>query len=333
MNFAVIGTNFITDRLIAAGMNVPGFRLQAVYSRTMERAREFAAKYDIPDTYDSLEALARAENIDIVYVASPTVCHAEQSIMMLKAGKHVLCEKPVASTAEETRAMIAAACENNVILLEAMRSVFGPEFRAVQELLPELGKIRRASFRYCQYSSRYDHFKDGIIENAFRPELSNGALMDIGIYTVHALVKLFGKPDEVKAMAEILPGSIDGSGTILAHYKERGMLAELIYSKITDSFVPSEIQGEDAVLEIDKVSDIRRLVLHDRRTKSAREIPIEREKDNMFYEVEEIIRLAEMMRDGKTNEALQAAVEHNRYSLYSMEIADEARKQTGYEFK
>lgn len=329
MNFAVIGTNFITDRLIAAGQKVPGFHVQAVYSRTMERAKEFAAKYDIPDTYDSLDALAEADNVDIVYVASPTYCHAAQTIRMLQGGKHVLCEKPVASDSEELAAMIAAARENNVIMLEAMRSVFGPEFRAVQEHLPELGKIRRATFEYCQYSSRYDNFKKGIIENAFRPELSNGAIMDIGIYTVHALVKLFGKPDEVKAMAEILPGSIDGSGTVLARYKDSGMLAELIYSKITDTKLPSEIQGEDAIMQIDKLSDIRKLTIYDRRTKESREITIDREANNMVYQVEEIMRLAEMDR----NDAMAAAAKHNQYSVWEMEIVDEVRKQIGYEFK
>lgn len=329
MNFAVIGTNFITDRLIAAGSKVPGFRVQAVYSRTMERAKEFAAKYDIPDTYDSLDALQAADNVDIVYVASPTYCHAAQTIKMLEGGKHVLCEKPVASDSGELAAMIAAARENHVIMLEAMRSVFGPEFRAVQEHLSELGKIRRATFEYCQYSSRYDHFKQGIIENAFRPELSNGAIMDIGIYTVHALVKLFGKPDEVKAMAEILPGSIDGSGTILAHYKEKGMIAELIYSKITDTRMPSEIQGEDAIMVIDKISDIRKVMICDRHTKETREIPIEREDGNMIYQVQEIMRLAEMTED----EAMAAAAEHNKYSVWEMEIVDEVRRQIGYEFK
>lgn len=93
VNFAVIGTNFVTDSLIDAGRQCEGFHVQAVYSRTMKRAKEYAKKYQIEDCYDSLEQLARAKNIDAVYVASPNAFHAKQSIQMLNAGKHVLCEK------------------------------------------------------------------------------------------------------------------------------------------------------------------------------------------------------------------------------------------------
>lgn len=71
VNFAVIGTNFVTDSFIDAGRQCDDFHVQAVYSRTMERAREYADRYEIEDCYDSLDDLAKAENIDAVYVASP----------------------------------------------------------------------------------------------------------------------------------------------------------------------------------------------------------------------------------------------------------------------
>lgn len=190
VNFAVIGTNFVTDSLIDAGRQCEGFHVQAVYSRTMERAKEYAEKYEIEDCCDSLGQLAQAKNIDAVYVASPNALHAEQSIQMMNAGKHVLCEKTIASNLKELKEMLSVAKKNHVILLEAMRSAFDPGFTAIQKNLPKLGKIRRATFQYCQYSRRYDNYKMGIIENAFKPELSNGALMDIGVYCVHPLVKL-----------------------------------------------------------------------------------------------------------------------------------------------
>ena len=173
MNFGIIGTNFISDWFVNAGRHCEGFCVQAVYSRTMEKGRTFADKHGIPDCYDSLEALASADNVDAVYIASPTACHAAQSIQMLNAGKHVLCEKPVASNEKELQAMLAAAKEHGVVFMEAMKLVINPAFDAIMENLPKLGKIRRVTFQMCQYSSRYDKFKNGIIENAFRPELSN----------------------------------------------------------------------------------------------------------------------------------------------------------------
>ena len=127
--------------------------------------------------------------------------------------------------------------------MEAIRSIFTPGYQALAKHLPKLGTIRRASFHFCQYSSRYDKFKSGIVENAFNPIFSNGALMDIGVYCVHPLVRLFGMPEKIKTDAVLLENGIDGSGTILGVYKD--MQAELVYSKISSSRIPSQIQGEN----------------------------------------------------------------------------------------
>lgn len=182
INLAVIGTNFITDRLLEGVALCPGIQATAVYSRTMERAREYAAAHSLPLTFNSLDQLAACQDIDAVYIASPTCCHAAQAVQMLQAGKHVLCEKPIASNQRELNQMLQAADEQGVVLLEAIRAVFTPAYRWLQERLERIGPVRRVSLSFCQYSSRYDKFKNGVIENAFRPELSNGAIMDIGVY-------------------------------------------------------------------------------------------------------------------------------------------------------
>ena len=185
IRFAVIGTNTITDKFLQAASALPDFKLCAVYSRTLARAQEYAQKNNVSLVFDSLEALADSDQIDAVYIASPNFCHAAQSILMMQHHKHVLCEKPIASNASEFQQMYDTAIKNQVILLEAMRSVFSPGFAAIRSLLPVLGTIRQVDFSFCKYSSRYDHFKEGIIENAFHPALSNAALMDIGVYCVH----------------------------------------------------------------------------------------------------------------------------------------------------
>ena len=81
--------------------------------------------------------------------------------------------------------------------MEAMKNVHSPGFHAMMDNLYKIGTVRRATIQYCQYSSRYDKFKKGIIENAFNPKLSNGALMDIGSYCIHFLASLFGKPEKI----------------------------------------------------------------------------------------------------------------------------------------
>lgn len=320
VRFAVIGINFVTDSLLEAGSECEGFKAQAVYSRTMERAKEYAEKYGIEDCYDSLEDLAEAPNIDAVYVASPNALHASQSIQMMESGKHVLCEKTIASNSRELKEMLEAAERNHVVLLEAMRPVFDPGFAAIRENLPRLGKIRRATFQYCQYSRRYDHFKEGIIENAFKPELSNGALMDIGVYCVHPLVKLFGKPKEVYAHGLKLSTGVDGSAVIVAMYEE--MQAELLYAKITQSALPSQIQGEEASMIIREIPDTTSIEIV-KRDGTSEKIDIRKKENNMYYEVEEFIRLIEEKKSAR---------EHNQYSVWSLEVMDEARRQMGIHF-
>lgn len=324
MNFGIIGTNFISDWFVEAGHRCQGFQAQAVCSRTMEKGSAFAQKHGIPDCYDSLEDLAAAENVDAVYIASPTCCHAAQSIQMMKAGKHVICEKPVASNEAELRAMLKAAEENHVVFLEAMKSVLNPAFDAIQANLPKLGKIRRSTFQMCQYSSRYDNYKNGIIENAFRPELSNGSLMDVGVYCVHPTVKLLGKPDRILAAGTKLSNGVDGMGTILAVYEEAGMQAEMMFSKITDSPWPSQIQGEEGTMYIERLPIITKVWIR-YRDKREEEIAFELEDPSncMNYEIAEFMRMIENK---------ESAKEHNQYSIWEMQVMDEARRQIGIVF-
>lgn len=315
INFGVIGTNVITERFLEAGKDAEGFCLRGVYSRSREKAVDFARKHGADLAFDSLEDMDSCKEIDAVYVASPNSLHASQSIQMLKGGKHVLCEKPIASNQREFEEMKKVALEKRRILLEAMRSVYSPGFQAIRENLHKLGKIRRVSFQYCQYSRRYDNFKKGIIENAFNPALSNGALMDIGVYCVHPLVSLFGKPEKVISSSLKLSNGIDGAGTILTEYPD--FQGELLYSKITDSRAPSQIQGEEGSLVIREIPDPQEVVLYyrDGRTETL-EIP--RTENNMVYEIREFLRLIREKRYSH---------EYLENSQMEIELMDEVRRQ------
>lgn len=282
--FATIGSNFIVHRFLEAAALVDDFEYGAVYSRTEETGRKLANQYGVATVYTSLEALAKDKEIDVVYVASPNFLHAEQSILMMKHGKHVICEKPISSHADELAEMERVAMENNVILMEAMKSVHCPGYDAVQDNLHKLGQIRNVTFNFLQYSSRYDNYKAGSIENAFKPEISNGALMDIGVYTVHMLLALFGTPKNIRANAIILKTGTDGAGTISCDYED--FLATLIYSKIS-SYEGNQIGGESATMIIDKISDINQVIIKycDGRVE---EIAIDK-KTTMYYEIQKFV--------------------------------------------
>lgn len=135
-----------------------------------------------------------------------------------------------------------------------MKNVHSPGFGAILDNLYKIGDVRRATIQYCQYSSRYDKFKNGIIENAFNPKLSNGALMDIGSYCIHFLASLFGRPNKILSDSIILSNGVDGAGSIIASYGDKQ--AEIMYSKITDSKMPTQIQGEKGCMIIEYYCDL-----------------------------------------------------------------------------
>lgn len=315
IRFAIIGTSMITDRFLEAGNEVKEFQLKGVYSRSLKKAMDYAKKHCAEVTFDNLEILSNSNEIDAVYIASPNYCHASQAIQMLKNKKHVLCEKPICSNIQEFEQMKSAALENKVVLLEAMRSVYSPGFHMIQDNLHKIGKIRRVSFQYCQYSSRYDNFKKGIIENAFHTELSNAALMDIGVYCVHPLVALFGSPVHIKSSSLKLSNGFEGAGTILLEYD--GMQAELLYSKITNSKVPSQIQGEEGSIVIQEIANPQNVTIYFRNGKTE-VLNIPQKENNMCYEIETFIKLIK-----------EKDFCHNylQNSYIELQIMDEVRQQ------
>ena len=317
---ATIGTGKIVRRFLAGVSKCSMLEYQAVYSRTEEKAKAFAAEYGVKKYYTTLEGLAQDPDIDGVYIASPNFLHCEQAVFLMEHGKHVLVEKPVASNERELERMQQAASRNHVVFLEAMRSIFAPGYKAIQENLPKLGQIRRVTLQYCQYSSRYDNFKNGIIENAFKPELSNGSLMDIGVYCVYALALLFGMPEKIQAQGVFLENGVDGAGTIIGIYPDKQ--AELLYSKITDSSTPSQIQGEEANMLIYQVGRVQELTICYRNGET-QHISIDLDPDDMVYEAQ---TWADCILNHKETKA------YDQYSRMEMKIMDEARRLIGIHF-
>ncbi|GKU76293.1 Gfo/Idh/MocA family protein [Paenibacillus sp. L3-i20] len=319
IRFGIIGTNWITERFIAAARQHEEFQLTAVYSRTEERAREFAQKHTIAYTFIDLEAMLTSGEIDAIYIASPNSYHAEQAITAMNYGIHVLCEKPVASNVREFKEMIEASKRNNVLLMEAVKSTIMPGFEAVKENIGRIGTVRRYFASFCQYSSRYDAYKDGTILNAFKPELSNGSLIDIGVYCIYPAVALFGRPKSVKATGYLLESGVDAEGSILLEYET--MDAVLLHSKISNSSMINEIQGEDGNITINKISEPTKIELHFRNGE-IENISKPTIEHSMFYEVAEFISL---INEGRT----ESAINTFETSLITLEIMDEARRQMG----
>lgn len=320
VGFATIGTNFVVEWFLEAAKQCPELHYISAYSRRKETAEAFAHKYGAEGFCTTLEEIADNDKISAVYIASPNSLHFQQARLLLEAGKHVLCEKTITSNRRELEALLALARKNGVTILEAMRPIFDPGFHLIEQTLPKLGKIRRVTFQYGKYSSRYDRFKQGVIENAFNPAFSNGALTDIGVYCIHSLVRLFGMPEHVIARGIFLGNGVDGAGTILASYE--GMQAELLYSKISDNRIPSQIQGEEGTLVIYELPSPFRIELYNRQGEK-KVLWLREDRMNMEYEQQEWVRIIQ-------GEASQEA--YNRCSVMEMQMIDEAKKQMGIVF-
>ena len=320
IRFAVVGTNWITRQFVDAAHETGKFKLTAVYSRTLEQAQTFASDYPVEKLFDSLEEMAKSDLIDAVYIASPNALHCEQSLVFLRQRKHVICEKPLASNLREAEEMVACAREHQVILFEAFKTASLPNFQILQQSLPKIGTLRKALINYCQYSSRYQRYLDGENPNTFNPAWSNGSIMDIGYYCLATAVNLWGEPQKVTASATLLQSGVDGLGTVLLDYGSFDVTLQ--HSKISQSVLPSEIQGEEGSLVIEQVSECQRVSFVARGGKPL-DLSQPQHINTMLYEAETFARLIE------TNEINHPGL--NR-SLSVARLLTEIRRQTGVIF-
>ena len=288
IRFAVVGTNWITKQFVDAAHETGKFKLTAIYSRSLEQAQAFANDYPVEHLFTSLDELAQSPDVDAVYIASPNSLHFPQTRLFLSHKKHVICEKPLASNLQEVEAAIAVAKENNVVLFEAFKTASLPNFLLLREALDKVGKLRKAFINYCQYSSRYQRYLDGENPNTFNPAFSNGSIMDMG--------------------------------TVVLSYGDFDVT--LHHSKVSDSTIPSEIQGEEGALVIEKISECQKVAFIPRGGK-AQDLTQPQHINTMLYEAEAFARLVE------TNDVAHPGLEVSRITA---KLLSEIRRQTGVVF-
>ncbi|MBV8044272.1 Gfo/Idh/MocA family oxidoreductase [Pluralibacter sp.] len=320
IRFAVVGTNWITRQFVDAAHETGKFKLTAVYSRRLEQAQSFASDYPVGHLFTSLDEMAQSDAIDAVYIASPNSLHYPQTRLFLSHKKHVICEKPLASNLREVEAAIACARENQVVLFEAFKTASLPNFLQLQQSLDKVGKLRKAFINYCQYSSRYQRYLDGENPNTFNPAFSNGSIMDIGFYCLATAVALWGEPLRVQATASLLDSGVDAHGVAVLEYGDFSVTLQ--HSKVSDSVLPSEIQGEAGSLVIEKISECQKVSFVPRGSK-AQELTQPQHINTMLYEADTFARLVE------TGDVNHPGLEVSRITA---KLATEIRRQTGVTF-
>lgn len=322
IKLGIIGSGAIVRNFLDAAHMVEDCEIFAFYSRSLETGNNFQNEYNIPNIYTDLDEMANNKEIDAIYIASPNALHYDQTIKFLNHKKHVLCEKAFASNSTQVNSMINIAKENDVLLMEAMRLTVLPNFLQVKRNLHKIGKIRRYFGSYCQYSSRYDKYKEGVVLNAFNKNLSNGALMDIGVYCIHPMVSLFKMPNKIICNSHMLESGVDSQGSAIFNYDDFDGI--IMYSKVSNSNIPSEIQGENGSIIIEKINTFKnvKIIYKDG---SYEDLTLNQHENDMIYEIEEFINLVKSNQNASKLNTLEN-------STISMEIMDEIRNQINLVF-
>lgn len=266
INYAIIGSGWITESFIAGTMEVDNMRLAGVYSRSAETAKAFAeknrkaAKGGEITLYTDLNDLAKDETIQAVYVASPNKYHVAQSRQMLLAGKHVICEKPIAIHPSELWELQSIAAQKNLVYMEAIMMLHQPQLLALKKGMEKVGKIRTAYIDFSQLSSKYQAYVDGKNPNIFNPAMCTGALEDLGIYCFYLVLELFGKPKTFHMFPQFLESMADCSGEVIMDYGDKHVT--VTYSKVGQSRIGSQILGDQGTISIGLVSQMTNMVFH-----------------------------------------------------------------------
>lgn len=249
LRLGILGTGKIVQEFLPhlAQLDFAGTYLLST-PRSIARGQQLAAQYHIAHCVTDYDEILQSSDVDVIYVALPNHLHFSFAKQALEHGKHVICEKPMTSNADELRTLRDIAQQHKVMLLEAMTLHHLPAYQAMRRDVSKIGPVKVISFNYSQYSSRYDAFLRGDVQPAFDPAQSGGALMDINVYNIHAMLGLFGKPARVQYAANMARG-IDTSGIALCAYPD--FQAVCVGAKDCASHQTSVIEGERGEISVE----------------------------------------------------------------------------------
>ncbi len=245
IRWGIIGTgnmakNFARD-FVHAGDGV----LAAVASRDEKKARNFSDEFSIPASYGRYEDLAADQSLDIVYIATPHHSHLDNSILCLRAGRAVLCEKPFTINRGQADAVFEVAQKAQKFLLEAMWTRFLPSVETLRGLLNDgrigtLSMIEAGGGFMPPYDPNY---------YLFDASKGGGVLLDAGVYLIHFATMILGAPDRVAAVGHIGSHQVDEQIAVLLGY-DRGVMANLHVSLKMKSMPDAVVYGDRGKIHV-----------------------------------------------------------------------------------
>lgn len=245
IHWGILGCGKIARKFADDLQKINNARIQAVASRSLDKAKDFALQYNTENYYDNYSELAKDSSIDVVYIATPHVFHKDHALLCLENKKAVLCEKPLAMNRREVQEMINCAKANDVFLMEALWTYFLPHYIYVLDIVrsKKLGSVLSLDADFG-FEATYDP-----LGRLFNKKLGGGSLLDVGIYPIFAALTILGHPADLNAHAIIGNTGVDESCTMEFLYNN-GAIARLSSSIKESTTTKAIIQFEKGKITI-----------------------------------------------------------------------------------
>jgi predicted dehydrogenase len=246
LRWGILGTGNIARQFAAGVRDGTRGTLVAVGSRSMESAGAFAQQFVVPTALGSYDAVIESPDVDAIYISLPNTLHCEWTIRALRAGKHVLCEKPLACGEADAVRMFSESRDAGRVLVEAYMYRAHPQTRAVLEVLASgaIGELKHVRTNFC--------FKVRNTENNIRfdPSLCGGALMDVGGYCLSFSMLLAGsEPTDGHVQSLRHASGVDEQSSVLLRF-ESGLTASFTVGMGLQADNTAMISGSEGYVEI-----------------------------------------------------------------------------------
>ncbi len=246
INWGIIGLGNIARSFANDFKYTKGGRLLGAASRSLEKSQRFCAEYEIPKAYGSYTELINDKEIDALYIATPHNLHFELSLQAIRAGKAILCEKPITTSENDLLILQKEAQSHKTYLMEAMWTYFLPPILKVQKWIQE-GRIGNLKYIRADFAFKAEYNPESRL---FSPELAGGALLDIGIYPIALSLLLTGsEPDGMHVFSTKAGTGVDMEETMVFEYTD-GIKANLYASLENRSPFDALIVGTEGYIKI-----------------------------------------------------------------------------------
>ena len=351
INWGIIGAGNIAGAMAKALSHNSDVANCAIAARSLEKAKSFAQQWKVSKAYGSYEELLTAPDIDVVYIATPHVNHAELSITAMKNGKSVLCEKPACVNASDFKKIMQVSKKTGCFFMEAMWTKFHPAFNQAMKWIEE-GKIGFLKQIHADFAGNMTYVKGSRV---YEKELAGGALLDVGIYPVTAAVcaircassyaKKQGKKDALKAIEHPAPYKIASSvrmgETGVDYYNSMSLTFDIAGTDVI-AHLSSGIDvacgelmrsawfiGSEGVIHMNDFFMAQSVELYNTQSKKIEDISYPFDVNGYEYEVREVNACIAQKKAGLNPDCIESGVHSHADTFNVLTILDTLRKDWG----